>query len=145
MKILIYGAGIVGTTYGWQLSKAGHEIAVLVRPEKKQAIKEEGIHIHCADFRGGKKEIEDIVFKPDVIDSLSADNNFEYIIVTTNNLHLKEILPVLSKSAGNAHILFFQNMWIDDLDSINKSSFRETIFFRISLYGRRWQRCKLYI
>lgn len=78
MKILIYGAGIVGTTYGWQLSKAGHEIAVLVRPEKKQAIKEEGIHIHCADFRGGKKEIEDIVFKPDVIDSLSADNNFEY-------------------------------------------------------------------
>ena len=114
MKILIYGAGIVGTTYGWQLSKAGHEIAVLVRPEKKQAIKEEGIHIHCADFRGGKKEIEDIVFKPDVIDSLSADNNFEYIIVTTNNLHLKEILPVLSKSAGNAHILFFQNMWIDD-------------------------------
>ena len=90
MKILIYGAGIVGTTYGWQLSKAGHEIVVLVRPEKKQAIKEEGIHIHCADFRGGKKEIEDIVFKPDVIDSLSADNNFEYIIVTTNNLHLKQ-------------------------------------------------------
>ena len=75
MKILIYGAGIVGTTYGWQLSKAGHEIAVLVRPEKKQAIKEEGIHIHCADFRGGKKEIEDIVFKPDVIDSLSFERN----------------------------------------------------------------------
>lgn len=56
MKILIYGAGIVGTTYGWQLSKAGHEIVVLVRPEKKQAIKEEGIHIHCADFRGGKRK-----------------------------------------------------------------------------------------
>lgn len=129
MKILIYGAGIVGTTYGWQLSKAGHEIAVLVRPEKKQAIKEEGIHIHCADFRGGKKEIEDIVFKPDVIDSLSADNNFEYIIVTTNNLHLKEILPVLSKSAGNAHILFFQNMWIDDLDSINKYLSEKQYFF----------------
>ena len=42
MIILIYGAGIVGTTYGWLLSKAGHEIAVWVSPEKKQAIKEEG-------------------------------------------------------------------------------------------------------
>ena len=134
MKILIYGAGIVGTTYGWQLSKAGHEIAVLVRPEKKQAIKEEGIHIHCADFRGGKKEIEDIVFKPDVIDSLSADNNFEYIIVTTNNLHLKEILPVLSKSAGNAHILFFQNMWIDDWIALINIFPRNNIFSDFPLW-----------
>lgn len=129
MKILIYGAGIVGTTYGWQLSKAGHEITVLVRPEKKQSIKEEGIPIHCADFRGEQKEIEEVVFKPDVIDSLSADNDFEYIIVTANNLHLKEILPILSKSVGNAHILFFQNMWVDDLDSINKYIPEKQYFF----------------
>jgi len=129
MKILIYGAGIVGTTYGWQLSKAGHEITVLVRPEKKQSVKEEGIHIRCTDFRGGQKAIEEVVFKPDVTDSLSADNDFEYIIVTTNNLHLKEILPILSKSAGNAHILFFQNMWVDDLNSINEYLSEEQYFF----------------
>lgn len=129
MKVLIYGAGIVSSTYGWQLSKAGHEITVLVRPEKKPGIKKEGIHIHCIDFRSGQKEIEDVIFKPDVIDSLSVDNDFEYIIVTTNNLHLKEILPILSKSAGNAHILFFQNMWIDDLDSINKYLSRKQYFF----------------
>ncbi|WP_080904760.1 ketopantoate reductase family protein [Parabacteroides sp. Marseille-P3160] len=129
MKILIYGAGIVGSTYGWQLSKAGHEITVLVRTEKKQDVKEEGVHIHCSDFRGGQKKIEEVVFKPDVIDSLSIDNNFEYIIVSTNNLHLKEILPILSKSAGNAHILFLQNMWIDDLDSINKYLSGKQYFF----------------
>ncbi len=129
MKILIYGAGIVGSTYGWQLSKTGHEITVLVRPEKKQRIKEEGIHIHCTDFRRGQKEVKKVVFKPDVIDSLSADNNFEYIIVTTNNLHLKEIVPILSKSAGNAHILFFQNMWVDDLDNINKHLSEKQYFF----------------
>ena len=97
MKILIYGAGIVGTTYGWQLSKAGHEIAVLVRPEKKQATKEEGIHIHCADFRGGKKEIEDIVFKPDVIDSLSADNNFERNTTCSLQVSRKRSYSFLSK------------------------------------------------
>ncbi|MDR1201528.1 MAG: hypothetical protein LBL58_07870 [Tannerellaceae bacterium] len=100
MKILIYGAGIVGSTYGWQLSKTGHEITVLVRPEKKQTVEENGIRIHCTDFRGGQKKIEDVLFKPDVVDSLSADNPFEYILVATNNLHLKEILPVLSASAG---------------------------------------------
>lgn len=129
MKILIYGAGIVGTTYGWQLSKAGHEITVLVRPEKKQIIKEKGICIHCVDFREKEKSIEHVIFKPDVIDSLSVDNNFEYIIVTTNNLHLKEILPTLSKSAGKAHILFFQNIWVDDLNSINEFLSEKQYFF----------------
>lgn len=129
MKILIYGAGIVGSTYGWQLSKAGHEISVMVRPEKRLIIKEEGIRICCTDFRGGEKKTDKVIFKPDVIDSLSADNRFEYIIVTTNNLHLKEILPILSKSAGKAHILFFQNLWTDDLDSINNYLSEQQYFF----------------
>jgi 2-dehydropantoate 2-reductase len=129
MKILIYGAGIVGSTYGWQLLEAGHEITILVRPEKKQTIEEKGIHIHCTDFRGGQKKIKEVVFRPGVIDSLSADNSFEYIIVTTNKLHLKEILPVLSQSAGKAHILFFQNIWLDDLAMIDASLSNEQYFF----------------
>lgn len=129
MKVLIYGAGIVGSTYGWLLSKAGHEISVLVRPEKKQVVLEKGIHIHCTDFRGRQKRVEDVVFKPNVIDLLSADNDFEYIIVTTNNLHLKEVLPILSKSAGKAHVLFFQNMWVNNLNAIDKYLSKEQYFF----------------
>lgn len=38
MKILIYGAGVVGCTYGWQLSKAGCDVAVLVRKEQKELV-----------------------------------------------------------------------------------------------------------
>jgi 2-dehydropantoate 2-reductase len=129
MEILIYGAGIVGCTYGWLLSKAGHKITVLVKPEKKQFVEREGIRINCSDFRSNEKKKEELVFKPDVIDTLSADNSFEYIIVTTNNLHLKEILPILSKSSGKAHILFFQNIWVNHLDEIEKHLFKEQYFF----------------
>jgi 2-dehydropantoate 2-reductase len=129
MKILIYGAGIIGSTYGWQLSEAGHDVSVLVRKEKKHQIKENGIAIHCTDFRGGQKQIKQIVFRPEVIDELSPQNDFEYIIVSTNNLHLKEVLPVLAKSAGKAHILFFQNLWKDDFDEIAKFLSPEQYFF----------------
>ncbi len=129
MKILIYGAGIVGSTYGWQLSEAGHEISVLVRSEKKQQTEEKGIHIRCTDFRGKQKKTKEVVFRPAVIDSLSEDNDFEYIIVTTNNIHLNEILPVLSASAGKSHILFFQNMWIDDLENIRNYLTENQYFF----------------
>lgn len=129
MKILIYGAGIVGCTYGWQLSEAGCDITVLVRPDKKESIEQDGITINCSDFRSGTKVVKEIVFRPKVIDSLLVDNNFEYIIVTTNNLHLTEILPILKESAGQAHILFFQNMWMDDFYETEKYLSLNQYFF----------------
>jgi len=129
MKILIFGAGIVGCTYGWQLSEAGHDVSVLIRKEKKEKIEEKGIAIHCTDFRGGQKQIKQVVFRPKVIDELSSQHDFAYIIVSTNNLHLKEVLPVLGKSAGKAHILFFQNLWKEDFDEIAKYLSPEQYFF----------------
>lgn len=129
MKILIYGAGIVGCTYGWQLSEAGCDITVLVRSDKKESIEQEGITINCSDFRSGTKVVKEIDFCPKVIDHLLADNDFEYIIVTTNNLHLTEIVPILKESAGQAHILFFQNMWIDDFREIGKYLSPDQYFF----------------
>lgn len=120
MKILIYGAGVIGCTYGWQLAKAGCDITLLVRENKRQAIEEKGMAICCADFRNAKKVIGNIVFRPKVTDSLENDNDFDYIIVTTNTLHLNEVLPVLKQSAGKAHIIFFQNVWFNDIDIINE-------------------------
>ena len=56
MKILIYGTGVIGCTYGWQLAKAGHDMTVLVRQGKKSRIEKDGIDIFCSDFRGKQKQ-----------------------------------------------------------------------------------------
>lgn len=128
MKILIYGAGIVGSTYGWQLSEAGHNVTVFVKEGKKQLIEETGINIHCADFRGNKKRVIQTTFRPAVIEHLSPQNDYEFIIVSVNNVQLKEVLPILSKGTGNADILFFQNNW-DDFDEIRKYLAPEQYFF----------------
>lgn len=82
MKILIYGAGIIGSTYGWQLAEAGHDITMFVRKGQRQ-ITEQGIHLICQDFRNGKKKTIDTIFHPHVIDELDAQNDFEYIVVAT--------------------------------------------------------------
>lgn len=129
MKILIYGAGVIGCTYGWQLAKAGCDISILVRKGKKLEIEEKGINIHCTDLRDGKKNVQNIIFQPKVIDTLSADNNFDYIIVTTNNLNLDDVLMTLKESAGKAHILFFQNMWIDEIEKIKNYLSSDQYFF----------------
>lgn len=117
MKILIYGAGIIGSTYGWQLAEAGHDITVFVRKGQKLQVEEQGIHLVCQDFRNGRKKTVDTVFRPHVIDELDTQNDFEYIIVATNKIQLPDVLPVLGTSAGKAHVLFFQNNW-DCFDEI---------------------------
>lgn len=129
MKILIYGAGTVGCTYGWLLSKVGHEVTIMVRDSKKKFFKNNGVSIRCTDFRNDKKHIDDIVFHPQVIDQLSPDNDFEYIIVAISKLNLEEVLPILATSAGNANILFFMNLWVDDFEKINKFLSQNQYFF----------------
>lgn len=129
MKILIYGAGVIGCTYGWQLASAGCDISVLIRKGKKQEIEKKGINIHCTDLRDGKINIQNTIFQPKVIDTLSTNNDFDYIIVTTNNLNLDDVLMTLKESAGKAHILFFQNMWINEIEKIKSHLSSDQYFF----------------
>jgi len=128
MKILVYGAGIIGSTYAWQLSQTGHDVAILVKKGKKQLIERDGIKINCTDFRGNKSEVIQTTFRPVVVEELSPQNNYEFIIVSVNNVQLVEVLPVLSKGSGKANILFFQNNW-DDFDKIKKYLSPEQYFF----------------
>lgn len=128
MKILIYGAGVVGSTYGWLLHKKGHDVTILARSEKRNALRENGIHIVCQDFRNGERKVSDIIFNPHIIDELSADNDFDYIIVATNKLQLPSVLPSLKAGAGKANIVFFQNNW-DSFDEIASYLRPEQYFF----------------
>ena len=128
MKILIFGAGVVGTTYGWQLSQAGNDVSVLVKKEKKHTVENNGIYLHCTDFRDNKKQVGETVFRPQVIDELSPENDYEFIIVAVNNIQLPQVLPVLSQSAEKANILFFQNNW-DSFDEIANYLAPEQYFF----------------
>lgn len=111
IKILIYGAGVIGCTYGWQMATAGCNVTMLVRKEKLQQWNKNGVNIRCADYRGVNKKVIEANFRPAVITELSPENNFDYIIVATNSLQVNTILPELSKGVGKATIVFFQNIW----------------------------------
>lgn len=128
MKILIYGMGVIGCSYGWLLSQVGCDVTLLVRDYAENTIKSEGIELKCIDYRFNQVKDKHIIFKPKVITELYPTNDFEYIIVPTNSIYLQDILPILSQSAGNAHILFFQNVW-DDFEEISKWLLPQQYFF----------------
>jgi len=49
MRILVYGAGNIGSPYAGLLSHAGHEVSILARGERLATIREVGIELEdCA-------------------------------------------------------------------------------------------------
>ena len=114
MNILIFGAGVIGATYGWQLAQAGHAVTLLVRKGKKAAIDAAGIDIHCKDERVKGTHSIDFVFRPAVVEELAAESRFDLILVCVKSNQLEAVLPSLAERAGSADILFFQNNWWGD-------------------------------
>ena len=45
MKILMLGAGVIGTTYAWQLSNIGHNVMLLVCKPNREKTEREDIQI----------------------------------------------------------------------------------------------------
>ena len=106
MKILIYGAGVVGCTYGWQLSKVGCDVTVLVRKGQKECVQKDGIQIICSDFRGKARKDTDVIFKPTVIDELSSNNDFEYPPINCNY----QLYCQLFQSQQEKQMLYFSKI-----------------------------------
>lgn len=109
MRILIYGAGTIGVTYGWLLEKAGHEVRVLVREAKKESAERDGFQIHYTDMRVKPKTDGAALFKPNVVTGM--DPGYDLILVTVTQAQLPGILPELRARRGGAPILFFLNHW----------------------------------
>ena len=110
MKFTVVGTGVIGTTYGWQLASAGHEVVHWVRnPTMRDTISSEGIPIRCLDLRSRRpKEIE-TVYRPRVTASLSAQPA-DVVLVSVNSHQLASLLPQLRQVSKHASILFLQNL-----------------------------------
>jgi 2-dehydropantoate 2-reductase len=118
VKILVIGAGVIGSTYSWKLSQAGHDLTHLIRKEKADYYLENGIHIKCFENILSKNEV-DTVYKPKIIDRLDQNPNFDLIIVSVHCEKIECVLEMLKDRVGNASILFLQNIRPADINLIN--------------------------
>ncbi len=83
MKTLVIGTGIIGTTWGWALSNAGINVTHLVRPGNKDRYKN-GITLDLLDGRKGHKRENIVKYDLKCVESISASDPYELIIVSVN-------------------------------------------------------------
>lgn len=109
-KILIMGAGVIGTLYGWQLQNSGYQVTHLIRKSKIDFYKLSGLRMSCLDLRTSKGNVIEEGYHPSFVDSFSENDKYDFIIVAVNSNQLEEILLMLKNYSGIGNIVFLQNM-----------------------------------
>lgn len=87
-KILVYGAGAIGTVLTARLTMAGHQVSVLARGENYDVISEDGIHL---EDLSGHHYVQPHRVVRDVTELEAQD----YIFIATKFHALTEITPQL--------------------------------------------------
>ncbi len=103
MKILIVGAGVIGSTYGLKLIKAGHKITFLEKATRLLELSEYGL-----TMSNQSKNLVETTYQFRLINSLEPDEVYDYILVTVRYDQLNGVLPVLKNNVSK-NILFMLN------------------------------------
>ena len=103
MKILLYGAGVIGSVYAARLKDSGQDVSILARGDRLAAIKEHGIVLE--DVQSGRRTETSL----NVVERLSPDDSYDLVVVCVGKDQLASVLPALGENHRVPNILFMLN------------------------------------
>jgi 2-dehydropantoate 2-reductase len=103
MKILIYGAGVVGAYAAHELKRVGHEVTILARGKRYEELKEKGLVIRHWLQR------KTTVDKINIVEELLIDEQYDVTFVVMQSLQVKEVLPAISANVRCPLFVFVGN------------------------------------
>jgi 2-dehydropantoate 2-reductase len=112
MKILVFGAGVIGSYYAAKLYQSKIDVSILARGEKFRDINDNGVVIE--DFFTGEQTVSRIrvIDKPD-------HEAYDLVMVTIQMVHINYVLPVLSQFTNAKSFLFVGNN-VNGFENISK-------------------------
>jgi 2-dehydropantoate 2-reductase len=127
MDVLIIGAGVIGSIYGWALSQAGHSVMHLVRSGRSDQYKN-GIAIDLMDRRKGHQRWFKGTYEIRVTEGIHPNANDEIIIIPVRHYAIEDALRELVPLVPNADCILLTQNWkgtegIDHFLSMDKCVF----------------------
>lgn len=119
MRVLVVGAGIIGSIYGWALSESGHHVVHLVRTGKAAGLRD-ALALDVFDRRKVHKQNFSGLYKLNVVETLSPAGTFELVIVPVKHYALVQTLKEIVPRAGASEFLLLTQNWggAAEIDSI---------------------------
>lgn len=103
MKILVFGAGPLGSLFAAWLHEAGHTVSLLARGQRLADLKEFGIVL--VDTQTGKETVA----HPEIVERLAPDDAYDLVLVIMRKNRALEILPTLAANMHTPNVLFLMN------------------------------------
>ena len=101
MKMLIVGAGVIGTVYGAHLAAAGNQVSVLSHGRRTEDVAAGGLCAHDV-LGGGRVDVE-----AEVVPDASGD--YDVVLVAVRRDQLASACAELAVLAGKPAVVFFGN------------------------------------
>jgi 2-dehydropantoate 2-reductase len=103
MKILIYGAGVLGSILAARLSTGKHEISLLARGQRLNDLRQHGIVL--VDDLSGEQQIRHV----NLVEALKPDDAYDLVLVSMRKNQVADVLPVLAANQHTPAIVFLGN------------------------------------
>ncbi len=119
MHVLVIGAGIIGSVYGWALAESGHDVVHFVRPGRGAALRH-GLALDIFDRRKAHKRNFRGLYRLNVVEKLPSTTAFELVIVPVKHYALIQTLMEVVRRVEAAEFLLLTQNWrgTDDIDLI---------------------------
>ena len=103
MKILVYGAGVIGTLYAARLQEAGHRVTILARNSRLAEVRRHGLVLE--DVLTGVRSVTHV----SIADRLYAEDSYDIALVAVRRDQLSTVMPDLASNRGIPTVLFMLN------------------------------------
>jgi 2-dehydropantoate 2-reductase len=104
VRLLIYGAGVIGSTYAVYFSKAGYDVSVYARGKRLEALQTKGLHYL------EKNKIQKVDVR--ILSNLADDDLYDFIFLTVRENQLYEALEELKSNRSKCIVTMVNS--IDD-------------------------------
>lgn len=109
-RILIFGAGVIGSIYGGLLAHVGVEVTLLARGCRLEALRRDGLRLQRADL---PEATAPRLLEPPikVIDHLREDDIYDYVFVCLRAEQVMTALPSLASNRSKTFVFMVNNAW----------------------------------
>jgi 2-dehydropantoate 2-reductase len=103
MRILVVGAGVIGSVYASKLLDAGHEVVLLARGRRLSDLQAHGLVLEDAES-GQRTEVS-----VPTLSEPTAGDRYDLVLVPVRAEQLAGTLPILLGMSDDSDVLFFGN------------------------------------
>lgn len=103
VRILVFGAGVIGSVYAGRLLQAGNEVVLVARSRRLSDLQTSGLVLEEA--QSGQRTVLPVRS----MSELAADERYDLVLVPVRSEQLSSTLPVLTAMSDGSDVLFFGN------------------------------------